>query len=1156
MSLRPPLPKRSRDQIVDDFLKDVTEKLQASPQQERAKWKPGMVMAMRIESFLGHDLIHANFGPSLNFITGRNGSGKSSILSAIITVLGERATVTGRADSLQGLIKNGFESANLMVAIHNIGPLAFEPDVHGPIIVIQRILRRAASGKTGATSQYKLYRQTRQGPGALQYFSLTNVKTEAIHRIVDFFNYQTSNRMAVLNQDEAKRFLVSSSASEKYSMVMSGAMLDQTKRLIAESRQNAEKLSQNIVNAKDRAGSFKRHLDEKRRVFQALERIGELRHQLEMARYQVQIVGKLQRRNILSQREMELRYFLDRVQGSSLRDELTSRIEALLRDTEALRSETDAGGGGDGGDGGGGGGVAQRLERLRTEKILARDEIASAESTLSSAQSSLTRARGELDEQARRLGHLQRATDLHTSSSQADVEQLRQELESCTERLQLAQAQFNEVDTHYKELSTRKNDLTADFQVSSDKMARHRSMVETLTRVVEQLQRMVASQASAASQGGQLSLAEKGAFYHPMFRTLRLPEDTLGPIGLYVRIKDRRWYPALDRLIGRQMTHIITTNPQRLPELSRLIAERQYRGQAVYFGGPTDRRYPVASPLADFPSPLDFIEVTHNAVFNYLVDIAKLDRCVFIADGDQCKAYIEAHGRQHGLAGFTMQGERYDATRSGGVLFQHAERIRFQNFLPSDDPASQGPNAAADAAEQIETNSRALAQEQEHIRTEQSTFESLRAQVDEAERTLRSTHAELNEHYLRKERLLREETHLRQRLQAASQLSPADVASQATQQQQDLEAARDAVERQEARLRLLVEDTGRHEAALAQARAKLRDIDEQAHRLQEQQQENQRVLRAKELELAAARTQLAEQIEREEHDRQTLTQQLGDLQQELGTLGQAIADLFREMPHSDSGSQHGDGQGGQSAIDQQAEERLLLSRSQQSYQQDVENLEHEIEELRCTANAEDAERLRQEIALMSESHQSGEFQIERLERLYPMLAEIIQLQTDRAELFKEQFSIVMRGKFKDILRKCFSLPGHLNFNHEDRQLDIELLPAEGATAAGGPLPPGSQTVAHKKTTQLSGGERSLATLCLLLALWGSISGPLRCLDEFDVGMDESNRRRSRRALVDGTAEIKKQVFVISPLDVGVDTSNPEVSVNILTLADPKRSAQE
>ncbi len=57
----------------------------------------------------------------------------------------------------------------------------------------------------------------------------------------------------------------------------------------------------------------------------------------------------------------------------------------------------------------------------------------------------------------------------------------------------------------------------------------------------------------------------------------------------------------------------------------------------------------------------------------------------------------------------------------------------------------------------------------------------------------------------------------------------------------------------------------------------------------------------------------------------------------------------------------------------------------------------------------------------------------------------------------------------------------------------------------------------KDPKSLSGGETSFSTMCLLLALWESISGPFRCLDEFDVFMDAANRKLSMQMLVSSSS---------------------------------------
>ena len=49
-----------------------------------------------------HDAMEVNLNPNVNFVVGRNGSGKSAILTALMIGLGGRAKITNRGDSIKG----------------------------------------------------------------------------------------------------------------------------------------------------------------------------------------------------------------------------------------------------------------------------------------------------------------------------------------------------------------------------------------------------------------------------------------------------------------------------------------------------------------------------------------------------------------------------------------------------------------------------------------------------------------------------------------------------------------------------------------------------------------------------------------------------------------------------------------------------------------------------------------------------------------------------------------------------------------------------------------------------------------------------------------------------------------------------------------------
>jgi chromosome segregation ATPase len=70
---------------------------------------------------------------------------------------------------------------------------------------------------------------------------------------------------------------------------------------------------------------------------------------------------------------------------------------------------------------------------------------------------------------------------------------------------------------------------------------------------------------------------------------------------------------------------------------------------------------------------------------------------------------------------------------------------------------------------------------------------------------------------------------------------------------------------------------------------------------------------------------------------------------------------------------------------------------------------------------------------------------------------------------------------------------------------------------------------------MSGGERSYTTLALLMSLTNSIDSPFTCMDEFDVFMDEKNRRTSVSVMLKVAKELKKRQFLfITPNSIPVD----------------------
>jgi AAA15 family ATPase/GTPase len=69
----------------------------------------GIIERVDCYNFMCHEHFSVELGPLINFIVGKNGSGKSAILTALVLCLGGKASATNRGQSLKSFIKEGKE---------------------------------------------------------------------------------------------------------------------------------------------------------------------------------------------------------------------------------------------------------------------------------------------------------------------------------------------------------------------------------------------------------------------------------------------------------------------------------------------------------------------------------------------------------------------------------------------------------------------------------------------------------------------------------------------------------------------------------------------------------------------------------------------------------------------------------------------------------------------------------------------------------------------------------------------------------------------------------------------------------------------------------------------------------------------------------------
>jgi len=203
----------------------------------------GLIERISLINFMTHGNKQLEFTADIIFLTGGNGGGKSSILSAITLGLGGTAKDTNRQNKLGDFVSYGKQKAIITITLRNTGvdPYCFED--YGDRIIVERTIT-ATSG-----SSFKI----KDCNGKI-------VKREAEPRhvlaeIVDKFNIQVQNPCAILDQDNCKTFLPTSTKKQKYELCMKATQLYSMQQFIQSIEKNSNQL-QEILEKKKKTGSF------------------------------------------------------------------------------------------------------------------------------------------------------------------------------------------------------------------------------------------------------------------------------------------------------------------------------------------------------------------------------------------------------------------------------------------------------------------------------------------------------------------------------------------------------------------------------------------------------------------------------------------------------------------------------------------------------------------------------------------------------------------------------------------------------------------------------------------------------------------------------------------------------------------------------------
>ncbi|KAJ5966006.1 hypothetical protein N7481_012720 [Penicillium waksmanii] len=580
-------------QIIQEKYAHVTEEPNKPADQ-------GILEMVECYNFMCHDHFSVELGPLINFIVGKNGSGKSAILTAITLCLGGKASATQRGGNLKSFIKQGKENATIIVHLKNQKEGAYMADDYGEKIIVERHFSRSGA------SSFKI----KSANGRI----VSNKKAE-LDAITDYFSLQIDNPMNVLSQDSARQFLSTSSPADKYKFFVKGVQLEQLDRdyrLIEESiDQVEEKLrskAEDIRVLENRSNAAKRKLEISDQQASLRDRRKNIRAQMAWA----QVEDQERARDAFSEdftkaeeeilnAEEELEEFDEKFRANEAESETAA--ECAYRADKALEDAR---------------GERETIQESHDAKMKERAELQAQQRQIreyaKAAESRMNEAQSNIDDENRRLAEM---NDGSYARKQEECEQAGRDATEAKEKLEQHNEGESALKANIAKAEKEEHAAKANYDNKKNDVQQAENRLHSLRR-----------------EDGQ----RRNGFHDKMPSLLRAIEKEnsfssrpIGPMGHHVTLLKQKWASILEVTLGGTLSAFLVSSKGDMNILSGLM--RQVNCVCPIFigsGGNLDTS--GKEPDQQFDTFLRVLEIDNPMVRRQLIINHGIEQCVLIED--------------------------------------------------------------------------------------------------------------------------------------------------------------------------------------------------------------------------------------------------------------------------------------------------------------------------------------------------------------------------------------------------------------------------------------------------------------------------------------------------------------------------------------------
>ncbi|KDE09053.1 hypothetical protein MVLG_00771 [Microbotryum lychnidis-dioicae p1A1 Lamole] len=909
--------------------------------------------------------------------------------------------------------------------------------------------------------------------------------------ILDHFEIQIDNPITVLTQDQSRAFIASTTGKDKYKAFLRGTMLSQLR---------------------DEYTEMGRHIES---IQVAIEKKNELMPELQLA----------------------LRRAMERAEAGRAAEEQVDRLKELENrrawcDVEWVEAEIKKGW------------TAireeeQKLVVLRHDLVVATAKRDAAMTDLANLEEAQAETQLQKDEQTPKLEEVQqgisaaRAKTLAFKNEErqmaATIDKLKQGIEAFKAQLVIEHDRLArdieaeerpihdriaknedeirrheqivlEVDQERLELEEGRSTLLQKLEVAAPLISRYQKEAVNLRKRIQNVE--------ASRSNSMLAYGPKMPAFLRDVDAMRWTKKPLGPVGRYIEVRDQQWSNVIESLCGRILNAFVVSNEQDRIKLSALLHRHGVGSVHSIIKLRYDDTFDCSGgePDANLLTVLRAIKISDRLVEQAFIKGTGCEDAVLVqrrCEGDQLFDAGRRNIRVVYSRGWFIVKRSRDNKAGSTVLAEWRGQKRL----------------SPDMAGQIATLMNQLNSVNIHL-------SNISRDKQEADDELASIHRRGNAADLRRQESKRSLTQLRRQIEndrhQLLEKAPSDISA--------VEDLRDESQAE------LDSTLAQYEEALKRHNAETGSSDV-ASFVRKKEETSLAIKEADDLLSSLMKKINTTVAERSEADKRIANHQkkLDEVQAEVDTMREQVEEMQER------------------ATIMVEDASTICERPPPSRRpRTAEQLDHDIKPLKTAIRARERhlgatlDELNEEVGRRNQVVQRAKSILSSLENFVELLETARRVRMEKWEGWLTSLPASLELHFLSYLATR-SFTGRLKFNHKEEELKLHIV-----TKEDGVKNHGKHHSRWKDVKSLSGGEKSFATICLLLAMWKVAACHIRCLDEFDVFMDAVNRRVAMKMMVDTAKNVKRAQFIlITPQNISNSTYGAEVK--IIMLGDPART---